>query len=90
LAYAIGKPEPVSITVFHYGTANNGLTNKDLGQILEANFDFRPGQIIRELGLRRPIYHASACYGHFGREPTNDGQFAWEQPRMLKLPSKAA
>jgi len=46
------------------------------------NFDLRPGCIIRDLQLLRPIYLKTAAYGHFGRE---DADFTWEQPKELKL-----
>jgi S-adenosylmethionine synthetase len=84
LSYAIGHPEPISVTVFHYGTAKPGLSSTDLRDILLANFDFRPGHIIRDLELRRPIYRKTACYGHFGR--TEGGLFTWEVPKQLKMP----
>lgn len=84
LSYAIGHPEPISVTVFHYGTAQQGLSSSDLRDILIENFDFRPGHIIRDLKLRRPIYQKTACYGHFGRR--EGGDFTWEVPKQLKMP----
>ena len=84
LSYAIGHPEPISVTVFHYGTAQQGLSSSDLRDILLENFDFRPGHIIRDLKLRRPIYQKTACYGHFGRR--EGGDFTWEVPKQLKMP----
>ena len=80
LSYAIGLSEPISVTVFHYGTAKEGWTASDLKNVLLANFDFRPGHIIRDLQLRRPIYKDTACYGHFGRE--GEG-FTWEKPKNI-------
>jgi len=82
LSYAIGVPEPLSVFVDSYGTAQGGKTDADLLKIVKANFDFRPGCLMRDLKLARPIYLASACYSHFGR---NDPDFAWEQPKPLKL-----
>jgi len=55
-----------------------GRTDDDLKKIVEENFNFRPGNIIKELNLRRPIYLKTAKYGHFGR---NDPDFTWEQPK---------
>jgi S-adenosylmethionine synthetase len=49
-------------------------------QIVQKNFDLRPGVIIRDLQLRRPIYEKTACYGHFGR---NDPDFTWEKPKTV-------
>jgi S-adenosylmethionine synthetase len=61
----------------------DGLTDYDLIRIVRNNFNFRPGNIIKELDLKRPIYQKSAKYGHFGRD---DPDFTWETPkRDLKL-----
>lgn len=79
VSYAIGVAEPVSISIFHYGTSQ--YTSKQLLKIVNHNFDLRPGRIVKELGLKRPIYSETSCYGHFGRE-----QFPWEQPKTLSLP----
>lgn len=79
VSYAIGVAEPVSISIFHYGTSK--YTSKQLLKIVNHNFDLRPGRIVKELGLKRPIYSETSCYGHFGRE-----QFPWEQPKNLSLP----
>ncbi|XP_068608831.1 methionine adenosyltransferase II, alpha-like [Brachionichthys hirsutus] len=76
VSYAIGVSHPLSISVFHYGTSDRD--EDELLQIIQKNFDLRPGVIVRELGLKRPIYQATACYGHFGR----DG-FPWEKPKPL-------
>ncbi|KAI5476364.1 S-adenosylmethionine synthetase [Pseudohyphozyma bogoriensis] len=67
LSYAIGVAEPLSIFVDSYGTVKNGLTDLDLTKIITSNFDLRPGVIVKELGLQKPIYSQTACYGHFGR-----------------------
>ncbi|KAH0555164.1 hypothetical protein KQX54_015698 [Cotesia glomerata] len=76
VSYAIGVAEPLSITVFDYGTSKLG-QNELLG-IINKNFDLRPGKIVKELNLRHPIYQQTSTYGHFGR----DG-FSWEQPKTL-------
>ncbi len=74
LAYAIGVAQPVSILVDTFGT---GVVGDDvIAEIVEENFDLRPGAIIRDLRLRRPIYKATAAYGHFGRE---DIDAPWEE-----------
>jgi len=82
LSYAIGVPEPLSVFVDSYGTVANGKTDADLLAIIKANFDFRPGCLMRDLKLARPVYQATAAYGHFGRD---NGDFTWEQPKQLKL-----
>lgn len=79
VSYAIGVAEPVSISIFHYGTSK--YTSQQLLKIVKHNFDLRPGKIVKELGLKRPIYSETSCYGHFGRD-----QFPWEQPKPLTLP----
>ncbi|XP_041363084.1 S-adenosylmethionine synthase-like [Gigantopelta aegis] len=76
VSYAIGIAEPLSITVFSYGTSSK--SEKELLQIVKNNFDLRPGKIVNELALRKPIYQKTACYGHFGRP-----EFSWEVPKKL-------
>lgn len=78
VSYAIGVAEPVSIYIDTYGTGKK--SNTELLKIVNSNFDLRPGVIVKELDLWRPIYHETACYGHFGRT-----QFPWEVPKKLKL-----
>ena len=56
VSYAIGIADPLSIHVDSYGTSKNGLTDDDLTHIIQNNFNFRPGAIIEELGLKRPIF----------------------------------
>jgi S-adenosylmethionine synthetase len=83
VSYAIGLADPLSIAIDSYGTVQNGLTDEDLTRIVDKNFCFRPGSIIKELNLKRPIYQKTAAFGHFGR---NDPDYTWEQPKMgLKL-----
>ena len=86
LAYAIGVAEPVSIHVDTFGTAT--VSEKKISAALAKIFDFRPLAIIEALGLRNPIFSATASYGHFGRTPKQvkvEGrrgkvwQFAWER-----------
>ncbi|CAF1083961.1 unnamed protein product [Didymodactylos carnosus] len=77
VSYAIGIAEPLSITVFSYGTSK--YSEAKLLQIVKRNFDLRPGMIIKELDLKKPIYSNTACYGHFGRD-----EFSWEKPKKLE------
>ena len=74
MAYAIGVAKPVSIEVETFGTGK--LNEEEITRIVEKVFDLRPGAIIRDLDLRRPIYRQTAAYGHFGR---NDLNIPWEQ-----------
>ncbi|XP_078386734.1 S-adenosylmethionine synthase-like [Cetorhinus maximus] len=76
VSYAIGVAEPLSISVFSYGTAQMG--DKALMEIVRKNFDLRPGVIVRDLNLKKPIYQQTACYGHFGRN-----EFPWEVVKKL-------
>jgi len=85
VSYAIGVAEPMSVFVDTYGTALGGHTDADILKIVKANFDLRPGCIVRDLKLKRPIYEKTAYFGHFGR---NDPDFTWEQPKKLALTSK--
>jgi S-adenosylmethionine synthetase len=74
VAYAIGVAEPVSLLVHTFGT---GTVNEDaLAQAVRATFDCRPGALIKELNLLRPIYQKTSNYGHFGRA---DSDFYWER-----------
>ncbi len=74
LAYAIGVAKPVSIEVDTFGTGK--LSEQEIISIVEKVFDLRPGAIIRDLELRRPLYKQTAAYGHFGR---NDLNLPWEE-----------
>ena len=77
LAYAIGVAKPVSVRVDTFGT---GLVPDEMiASLVSKNFDFRPGHIIRNLGLKAPIYGVTASGGHFGRVPSNPTQFTWER-----------
>lgn len=82
VSYAIGLADPLSIHVESYNTVREGLNDDDLIRIVKKNFSFRPGNIIKELNLLRPIYQKTAKYGHFGR---NDPDFTWEKPKTLVL-----
>ena len=74
LAYAIGVAEPVSVLVDTFGTGV--IADEKISEIISKNFDLRPGAIIRDLGLRRPIFKQTAAYGHFGR---TDVSLPWEE-----------
>ena len=74
VAYAIGVAEPVSLLVDTFGTA--AVPEDKIVEAVRQVFDLRPGAIVRDLDLRRPIYAKTAAYGHFGR---NDPNFTWEQ-----------
>ncbi len=73
LAYAIGVARPLSINVETFGTGK--IEDEKIAKIIDDNFDLRPGAIIRDLDLRRPIYQQTAAYGHFGR---TDIDLPWE------------
>ncbi|KAM9456598.1 methionine adenosyltransferase II, alpha-like isoform 1-T1 [Clarias gariepinus] len=76
ISYAIGISQPLSISVFHYGTSTKD--EDELLEIVQKNFDLRPGVIVRQLGLKTPIFQRTACFGHFGRE-----EFPWEKAKKL-------
>ncbi|PVU92389.1 hypothetical protein BB561_003840 [Smittium simulii] len=78
VSYAIGVSHPLSIHVDTYGTSSK--SNSEILDIINRNFDLRPGVIVKDLKLQNPIYQNTACYGHFGRE-----EFTWEQPKTLEL-----
>ncbi len=74
VSYAIGVAEPTSISINTFGT--NKIDENQIAQLVRDHFDLRPRGIIEMLDLRRPIYRATAAYGHFGREETG---FTWEK-----------
>ena len=74
LSYAIGVSKPISIEVFTFGTEK--ISHDKIIDIIMNVFDLRPGAIIRDLDLRKPIYKQTAAYGHFGR---NDLDLTWER-----------
>ena len=80
IAYAIGVAQPVSITFETFGTAR--VPEETILDLIHAHFDLRPGAIIRDLNLRRPIYKATAAYGHFGR---TDIDAPWERTDKADL-----
>ena len=74
VSYAIGVSEPTSISVDTFGTGK--LPDSEIVALIREHFDLRPRGLIEMLDLRRPIYQATASYGHFGREEEN---FTWER-----------
>jgi len=74
VAYAIGVAWPVSVMVETFGTAN--VDSATIGALIREHFDLRPGAIIRDLDLRRPVFSGTAAYGHFGRREPG---FTWEE-----------
>jgi S-adenosylmethionine synthetase len=74
VAYAIGVAHPVSLMVETFGTGK--LSDEKISQLVEAEFDMRPGAFRRYLDLHRPIFQKTAAYGHFGRD---DADFTWEK-----------
>jgi len=85
LAYAIGVARPLSIMVDTFGTGE--IADDKIAKLIDETFDLRPGLIIKELDLRRPIYKQTAAYGHFGR---NDLHLPWENTDKAKELKKKA
>jgi S-adenosylmethionine synthetase len=80
IAYAIGVARPVSMAVNTFGTGK--IPDEKILEIVREVFDLRPGAIIKNLKLRRPIYKKTAVYGHFGR---NDPDFSWEKTDKVEI-----
>jgi len=85
LSYAIGVAHPISIMVETFGTGR--ISDDEIQALINKHFDLRPGAIIRDLNLRRPIYKATAAYGHFGR---TDIDAPWEKTDKADLLRKEA
>lgn len=85
VAYAIGVAHPLSINVETFGTGC--IPDDRIARIVSENFDLRPGAIIRDLDLRRPIFRKTAAYGHFGRD---DLDLPWERTDKEEILRKAA
>ncbi|HYV26001.1 MAG TPA: methionine adenosyltransferase [Candidatus Eisenbacteria bacterium] len=75
-AYAIGHPEPVSVSVNTFGTAQSGLTDDAIEKAVREVFSFKPADIVKQLNLLRPIYLKTTNYGHFGK---TDPEITWER-----------
>ena len=80
LSYSIGISEPLSAYVDSYGTVIDGKSDEKLSEIVVKNFNMKPGKIIQDLKLNRPIFKKTATGGHFGR---NEPEFLWEVPKKL-------
>ena len=85
VSYAIGVAHPLSVNVETFGTAK--ISDENIAALINEYFDLRPGAIIRDLGLRRPIYQKTAAYGHFGRD---DIEFPWERTDKAEALKSAA
>jgi S-adenosylmethionine synthetase len=85
VAYAIGVARPLSINVETFGTGK--IDDEKIGDLIDEHFDLRPGAIIRDLDLRRPIFRQVAVYGHFGRD---DLDLTWERTNKADLLRDAA
>jgi S-adenosylmethionine synthetase len=85
VAYAIGVAHPVSVAVRTFGTEKIEVDR--IEELVKEHFDLRPGAIIRELDLQRPIYSKTAAYGHFGRD---DHDFTWERTDKAEALRQAA
>lgn len=85
VAYAIGVAHPLSVNVETFGTAK--IADDKIAELINEFFDLRPGAIIRDLGLRKPIYQKTAAYGHFGRD---DIEFPWERTDKAEALKQAA
>ena len=85
LAYAIGVARPLSVSVETFGT--NKVAEETIVKLINEHFDLRPGAIIRDLDLRRPIYRQTAAYGHFGR---TDVDLPWERTDRADALRRAA
>ena len=85
IAYAIGISQPVSVNVNSFGSGR--LPDEKIRELIISHFDMRPKAIIQQLNLLRPIYRATAAYGHFGRE---EASFTWEKTDRAALLKEAA
>ena len=85
VSYAIGVAHPLSVNVETFGTGN--VPDEKISQLVNEFFDLRPGAIIRDLDLRRPIYQQLSAYGHFGRD---DLELTWENTDRAEAMRKAA
>jgi S-adenosylmethionine synthetase len=85
VAYAIGVAHPLSVNVETFGTAK--IADDKIAALINEFFDLRPGAIIRDLGLRKPLYRKTAAYGHFGRD---DIEFPWERTDKAAALKEAA
>lgn len=85
ISYAIGVSEPTSIAINTFGTGK--VSDERVAELVREYFDLRAGGLVKMLDLKRPIYQATAAYGHFGRE---EAEFTWERTDKAELLRKAA
>ncbi len=85
VAYAIGVAHPLSVNVETFGTGK--IAGEQIAELITDHFDLRPGAIIRDLGLRKPIFRQIAAYGHFGRD---DLDLSWERTDKAEALKQAA
>ena len=85
-AYAIGYPEPVSVYVNTFGTAQGGISDAAITKAVEQVFSFKPADIVKQLNLLRPIYSKTTNYGHFGKD---DKDLTWEKTDKVAALKKA-
>ncbi|KAM0686550.1 S-adenosylmethionine synthase isoform type-2 [Conglomerata obtusa] len=78
ISYAIGLKDPVSIFINSYSTSN--FTDNEIEKIIRDNFDLRPGKIVEELQLKKPVFRNTSVFGHFGRD-----EFMWEVPKIINM-----
>ena len=83
LAYAIGVSKPLSIYIKL--AAGDEKKIEKVKKIIEENFNLSPRGIREMLELNKPIYEITSAYGHFGRKPTNKGEFTWEKTDKIDL-----
>ncbi|WP_111734203.1 methionine adenosyltransferase [Roseovarius amoyensis] len=87
LSYAIGVAEPLSIYAETHGTGE--VEPAEIEKAIRGSMDLTPRGIREHLGLARPIYQRTAAYGHFGRDPQDDGGFSWERTDLVETLKKA-
>ena len=85
VAYAIGVARPLSLLIETHRTEK--IPRAAIAELVTENFDLRPGAILRDLELRRPVYQQTAAYGHFGRE---EPEFSWERTDKVQVLREAA
>jgi len=83
LAYAIGVSKPLSIYIKL--AEKDEEKTEDVKKIIDQNFDLSPRGIRELMGLNKPIYEVTSAYGHFGRKPTNKGEFSWEKTDKINI-----
>ena len=83
LAYAIGVSKPLSVYVKLSDKDKN--KTEDVKKIIDQNFDLSPRGIRELLSLNKPIYEITSAYGHFGRQPLNNGEFSWEKTDKVNI-----